>query len=122
MGEDADRGLKVGARDVPQEFVTELMGGAEDFIQNGFRATLKMDNLATPIVRRFPPFDPAVSLEPVEQPDQGRLLNAHALSQFFLRKAVPAIRKVDQRPPFSLAQAKGAGDAGLAWFARRAQC
>src|ERR1700674_6002445 len=86
----------------------QLVRGVEDFFQNGFRTALQMDNFATPIVRRPAPFHPAIFLEPVEQAGESRSFNPHAPGNFLLREFVSALREMDQRPPFALAQAERA--------------
>ena len=67
-----------------------------------------MDDFAAAIVRRAAAFHPAVFLEPIEQAGKGRAFNAHALGNFFLGQFVSALREMDQRPPFALAQAERA--------------
>jgi hypothetical protein len=54
------------------------------------------------------PFDPTVILQPIEQAGERRFFDAHPLRDFLLGKFVSALRKVDQRPPFALAQAERA--------------
>ncbi|MDQ6655657.1 MAG: hypothetical protein M3Y80_07585 [Verrucomicrobiota bacterium] len=80
------------------------MRGAEDFVEDAFRAALKMDNFAASVVRRFFTLDPAVGFEAVQQSGERRLFNAHPVSDFFLREFVSAIREVHERAPFPLAE------------------
>src|SRR5215217_1919196 len=80
------------------------MSSAENFLENRFRASLKMDNLAAAIVRRFPAMDPAVALQPVEQTGQRRLLDPHPLRDLLLRELISAAGEIRQGAPFTLTQ------------------
>ena len=67
-----------------------------------------MDRLA-PSIRLGPAaFDPAVVLEPIEQARQGGAFDSHSLGDFLLGAIVSSLGKMNERPPFSLAQAEGA--------------
>ena len=44
----------------------------------------------------------------LEQAGKGRAFNAHTLGNFLLGQFVSALREMDQRPPFALAQAERA--------------
>ncbi len=65
-----------------------------------------MDNLAPAIVRRFLAADPAVGFEAVQQTGERRLLDAHSFGQLLLGELRSTVRKVNQRPPFALAEAE----------------
>src|SRR5476651_702804 len=86
----------------------QLVSGVENFLKHRFRAALKMDDFATAIVWGTAPLHPAIFLEPVEQAGEGRAFNPHPLGNFLLREFVSALREMDQRPPFALAQTERA--------------
>ena len=67
-----------------------------------------MNGFATAITGGFATLDPAIVLQPVEQARQGRLFDPHSFGDFFLGKFVSALGKMDERPPFPLAQPEGA--------------
>ena len=76
--------------------------------RTAFERRWRWTDLAAAIAGRLAPFDPAVLLQPVEQAGQGRLFNSHPLGDFLLGELVSALRKVNERPPFALAQAERA--------------
>ena len=108
LRQDPDAGFKVVWWNIFYELMPQPVGGVENFFEDSFRATLEMDDLAPPVVGRFPPLDPTVLLEPVEQTSERWLFNAHALSDFLLREFVPTLGKENKRAPFTLGQAKRA--------------
>jgi hypothetical protein len=84
------------------------VGGIENFIEDGFRTPLEMDDFAAPVFGRATALNPAVLLQTVEQSGQGWSLDAHSLGDLFLSEFVSAQRKLHQRAPFALAQPEGA--------------
>jgi hypothetical protein len=107
-GENSNTSLEVTLRNIFDQFRAQVVGGIENFVQHGFGTALEMNRLATTICFRPAAFDPAVVLEPIEQARQGRAFDSHSLGDFLLGEIVSSLGEMNERPPFSLAQAERA--------------
>jgi hypothetical protein len=106
--EHSNTGFKVSSRNIFDQFRSQIVSGIENLFEDRFRAALQMDSLAAAVVLGIAAFHPAIIFQAVEQAGEGGAFNPHSLGDFFLGQFIPAIRKMHQRPPFSLAQAKRA--------------
>jgi hypothetical protein len=96
--------LEVSLRNIFDQFGAQIVGRVENLFQDGFRTALEMDRLAAAILGGVAALDPAIGFEPIEQAGQSRAFDSHPLRDFFLGPSVSALRKMHERPPFSLAQ------------------
>src|SRR5205807_159296 len=106
--EHSNTGLEITLRNIFDQFGAQVVGGIENFIEHGFRASLEMNGLAAAIFGRAAPLDPTVVLEAIEQTRERCALDSHPLGDFLLGEFISALRKMHQRAPFALAQAEWA--------------
>src|SRR4051812_36449172 len=106
--EHSNTSLQISLRNIFDQFRAQIVGGIENFLEDRLGASLEVDGFAATILLRPAAFDPAIIFQPVEQTGESRALDAHALGDFLLGECISALGKVDERPPFSLAQAKRA--------------
>src|SRR5688500_15905345 len=107
LAENANTGLEIALRNILDEFFAQIVRGIENFIQDGLRTPLQMDDLAAPIKRGTATLDPRVVLQTIQQTSQGGPLNSPPLGDFLLGKLVSTEREMNQRAPFALAKPEG---------------
>ena len=100
--------FEVSLRNIFDQFPAQIVGRVKNLLEDRLRAALKMDGLAAAILRGIPSPDPAVVFEAIEQAGEGRAFDSHPLRDFFLGEFISALRKMHERPPFSLAQSERA--------------
>src|SRR5436190_23881410 len=84
------------------------MGGVENLVEDCFRTALEMDGLATAVRIRIAAFHPPIIFQTIQQTGEGRAFDSHPLGDDLLGQLVSALREMDERPPFSLAETKRA--------------
>jgi hypothetical protein len=97
--EDANARLKILAFGGGQHVVAQ---SAHDNLGLGEKLAStrgEMHGLASPILDRVPPFDPAVFAQEVDEPDQGRTFNADALGEFALHESILFPEKLLEKTP-----------------------
>ena len=88
--------------------MAQPLGGGINLVENRGGIAAEVDGFATPIAGRFLSFDPAIPLQAIENPGQGRAFDADTLGQLPLGQWLPGIGKVREGGPFPLAQAERA--------------
>jgi hypothetical protein len=106
--EDSNTGLEILLRDIFDQFGAQVVGGIENLVEDGLGTPLEVDSFAAAIFRRTAALDPAVVFQTVEQTGESRALDSHSLGDLLLGELISAFRKMDERSPFSLAQAERA--------------
>jgi hypothetical protein len=104
--EDSNTGLEIGLWNIFDEFGAQIVGGIKNLLQDCLGTPLKVDCFAPAIFRRTAAFDPAVGFQPIEQTGKSRAFDSHPFRDFLLGELIAALGKVNERPPFSLAQAQ----------------
>ena len=101
-------GVEIALRNIFNQFRAQVMGGIKNLVQDRLGTPLEMDCFATAIRRRTTAFDPAVIFQTVEQTGKRGALDPHSFGDLPLGERISALGKVNEGPPFSLAQAERA--------------
>src|SRR5437763_1971713 len=104
--QDPNTSFEIALRNILNQFGAKVVGGIENFFEDGLRAALQMDGLAAAVLGGIASLHPSVGFQTIKQAGEGRAFDSHPLCDLFLGEFVSALRKMNQGPPFSLADSE----------------
>jgi len=98
--------FQIAVRDIGEQFVPKLLGGAEDPIKHRAGTPLQVHRFPAPIRCMILAGNPAILLQPVKDTGQSRFFDPDARRDLALGELVGTPREVRQRSPLAHAQAQ----------------